>query len=92
MLELAYKKISEKDADIVLFAYNMYRENKKADKQFKTCLYDNKIFPSDCFSGVEFAKHVFDISPAPWNKMYRRDFIIKNNLIFANLMTSFLYY
>ena len=85
MLELAYKKISEKDADIVLFAYNMYRENKKADKQFKTCLYDNKIFPSDCFSGVEFAKHVFDISPAPWNKMYRRDFIIKNNLIFANL-------
>ncbi len=58
-----------------LNTYN-YDDSYLSINVFPKDLFDKKFLPSEC---TDF---LFRISVTPWNKIYRRDFILKNNLFF----------
>lgn len=84
MLELSAEKAEETGADICVFPVKGFNT--------KTGLvYD---LPTSCspgplqqgvFSRKDDPKHIFSFThPAPWNKLFRREFILNNNLQFQN--------
>ncbi len=84
MLELTVKKAEETDADICVFpAEGFNNRNGRVYALPTTCC------PSPLQQGVFSRKddplHIFCFTqPGPWNKLFRKDFIIKNGLEFQN--------
>ena len=76
LLEIAYLRAEEKQADIVFYDFESYvgQLQTKSKNRFS--------------ESVNLAEKKFSFSlsnPACWTKLYRRDFIQKNNLTFQNL-------
>lgn len=83
-LEKMILKADELNTDILIFGGLSYydRQGKKggysADKLPKK--YFNKVFASK-----DIKKDVFKFPSTAWTKLYRRDFLIKNNIKFQNI-------
>lgn len=89
MLELMYNKMEKYDADIAISS--AYKFDDKTGEEVITNYMLNKDVYGDlnCFSPMEIKDNIFQLTVAnAWGKMFRRDFIIKNNLKFQNLKNS----
>ena len=75
-------------ADIVLFGGNRFdtRKSKLGNFEFlNTSLLPQK----ECFSKEDLPHNLFQlINPAPWTKLFRRDFVSRNGLLFQALKNS----
>jgi glycosyltransferase involved in cell wall biosynthesis len=91
LLEEMYNSITINDCDICVCSVNSYdhvtRETKPMPWMCKT-----KFIPE----GVVFSKENKDLNkylycfttPAPWNKMFKRSFVERNNLLFNNTRSA----
>lgn len=89
LLEKAYTRAESSQSDIVLFGAQKYDTFTK--KFEKTNLYfDRKFLPAKkVFSYKDIPDHIMMITtPAPWTKLYRREFIAKEKLEFQPLQNS----
>ncbi len=91
MLEKAYTRIKETDAEICVFRADRIDQVKKIKSGMEwTCRTERCNLDSDkCFSKDTNPKHVFDFTiTAPWNKLFKKSFILENNLEFQNIRSA----
>lgn len=87
MLEKMYSKATSENADVVVCDYVQYDES----TGFKCFIrvprwFRQKWCEDSGLSNKENRIYAFEtIIHAPWNKLYRREFIIKENLCFSNV-------
>nr|WP_295161678.1 glycosyltransferase [uncultured Methanobrevibacter sp.] len=83
-LKLTYELAEKKEVDFVIFqAINYYMDKDEyieEENYSMTKLADH--VGDSVFSYRDVKDYVFDISVTPWSKLYRRDFIEKNNIRF----------
>lgn len=81
-LELAYNKMSQENVDVLFFDYYKYFEKTKEKYEIKyTNVY--KIFENKPFSPKEAGKILFNSNCLTF-KMYKTDFIKKNEIKYSN--------
>ncbi|MCD7782066.1 MAG: glycosyltransferase [Methanosphaera sp.] len=83
-LELTYNRAQEKNVDFVMFKAINY--DYPTDTYYETEVYSmNKIYEKvgdDVFDYHDIGNLMFEASVTPWSKLYRRDFVMKNNIRF----------
>ena len=76
----------EVNADIVVCGGYQYNSNTKEKKIAKGFLKYELISEYDCFSYKDIPEYIFVFTnPAPWNKLFRRKFLIERNIRFQNI-------
>ncbi len=91
MLEKAYARIKETDAEICVFRADRLNQVTKIKSGMEwTCRPERcKLDSNKCFSKDTNPKHVFDFTiTAPWNKLFKKSFILENNLEFQNTRSA----
>lgn len=87
MLEEAYHKIEEKKADIVMYEFR-HVSSEYIHKKLQVCHsgeYINK-YCKNTFSVRECEAYEFIIwASGPWNKLYKKEFIERNEIVFQDL-------
>lgn len=85
-LELTYDAAIEKDVDFVLFKSLNYDDAN--DRYYETEVFSmNKIAAvvgENIFNYKDIGELMFGAIVTPWSKLYKRDFVIKNNLRFPD--------
>jgi glycosyltransferase involved in cell wall biosynthesis len=81
MLKTMYQQITEQSADVVICNYKRFDT---VTKEYSEEVLAGQDAPSGVFNANDIPELIFNIfSGVPWNKLYRKDFLIKNNLTFA---------
>lgn len=89
LLEKTYQKGKENEADIVLFGGRKY--NSKTGEFQEAPYYFHRDYLGDLtvFSRKDIPEKIMLVSsPAPWTKLYRRQFVIDEKLEFQNFPNS----
>lgn len=75
--------ISSEKVQMIGFGYNIYKQNKiiKTVKSEYTFSINEKKLSTDSFNKIFNSVSLFEV----WNKIYNRDFLIKNQLEFTNM-------
>lgn len=87
MLEVAYDKIEEKKADIVVFDFR-HVPSGSIHKKLRICHGEEfrNRYCKEPFSAAKCEPYeMISWGSAPWNKLYRRAFIEDNHLVFQDL-------
>lgn len=86
MLLSMYEKAESEGAEICLCGAKNFNE-KTGEYSFPIHYLNTNYLPqSTPFSAKDMSKRIFNaISPAPWSKLFRRDFVLKNKLQFQPL-------
>lgn len=86
LLEKSYNAISENDADVVIFGYDMY-DKKDLSKLFGSVSIDSGVYIGKDEVRRLFVKHYHNafIVLTAWNRLYKRSFLIDNELFFPSL-------
>lgn len=83
-LELSYNRAEEKDVDFVIFKAINY--NNARDEYYETEVYSMKkvynLVGDSVFNYKDLGELIFGMSVTPWSKLYKRDFIVNNKIIF----------
>jgi len=89
LCDIAYSTIKSVDADVALFGAYKYDETTNTTTLMKWMV-DQRYLPKNTpFSPEDIPECIFQVStPAPWSKIFRRQFILDNNLWFQNLNNS----
>lgn len=85
MLQKAYECAEASQADIVVFGGEQFREDIKSIEPFPALLRENLLpeLSGNSFDNKIKTENLLSFTnPAPWNKLFRRDFILKNQLQF----------
>lgn len=81
MFEILYDNAKRTGAEVVKANFNIYRENTKNHIEFceilSQCPY-NEIFSS------ESNNEIFNVQNSVWSAIYKRDFLVTNNIFFLN--------
>lgn len=89
MLEKAFDKAEEEQAELVIFKADFYNEKLHT---FSPCIYglrENMLPDHRPFAGVEIEKDVFKVVVGwAWDKLFRADFVRENGLQFQEQRTS----
>lgn len=89
MLAEAYGKCSSLKADIGIFRIRRYMHETKEYSAAGWTLNTKYIPPKEVFSHRDIPQHIFFISsPGPCNKLFKRDFILKNKLQFQETRSA----
>lgn len=89
LLLLAYKKCKKEKLDIVLFDYKKYNELSGKEMRYTMPLPIKRKCASKVFSNYDIERFSFQLCPTgPWIKMYRRGFLLQNNIYFQSLSNS----
>lgn len=89
MLEKAYNRSYELNADICIFRAKSYDDVNKKESLIKWCFRDYWIPNKECFSGIDVSDRLFNLGALwAWDKLFKRDFIISNNISFQNQRTA----
>lgn len=90
MLEKAYKKIEECSADICVFQATYFDNETGALKHFPPeLLRKNELPDKEVFSYKDIKNNIFTFTNgAPWNKIYRKEFLDKNCIRFQDLRNT----
>ena len=87
MIEKSYARAEETEADICVFGGELYFED-TGEHRPSPNLCRTDLCPETVFSAKDHPEDIFAIStPGPWNKLYRREFIIGNGITFPKLRT-----
>lgn len=89
LLENTYREIKTKNADMLLFNCAKVNEQNQILEIFNCVNTDYSVYNSvfkfiDVMQNIPLCKFL----TAPWNRMLRRDFLIKNKIYFQNLTSS----
>ncbi len=88
-LELFYKKATESDADITICKSQRLNQTTGELKALESVIREEFLNDKTVFSPRDISKHIFQFCIGwPWDKLYKRDFIQNNNLIFQDLRQS----
>ncbi len=89
MLELSVSRAEETAADIVVFGgYNLDPRTNTA-KVRPSYLKEHLVSGLEVFSRKDIPDHILTLSnPAPWNKLYRRDFVKTRDLRFMSTRSA----
>lgn len=86
MLEKAYSEINKTKSDIVWFRSNMWEHNNHEFIESPWTLRDWEMPPFRPFSGFNVSEKVFNMgSCTPWDKMFRKSFIERENIRFQSI-------
>jgi glycosyltransferase involved in cell wall biosynthesis len=89
MLEKAYTKIAENNADMVVFKSDQYREDLNTIVNVKWTLKSEYIPPYRPINFRTFTGNVFKVFVGwAWDKLFSKDFVDKYNLRFQEQRTS----
>ena len=89
MLELAYKKAEEDRADFVVFKSDQYYTEENRYAEVPWTLREKEIPPYTPFSHRQMTDNIFKVFVGwAWDKLYSREFVEKNNLLFQEQRTS----
>ena len=83
-LEETYNVAEQRDVDFVIFqAINYYMDTGKlveAENYSMNALADQ--VGDSVFNWEDVKEHIFNITVTPWSKLYNREFVMKNNIIY----------
>lgn len=86
MLEKAYVKAEETEAEIVLFGGCEYDDKNGSFRKVASILNDAVVPEKEVFSYKDCKKDIYQLSQGmAWNKLYRRSFLAKYNLRFQRI-------
>ncbi|REE84495.1 glycosyl transferase family 2 [Paenibacillus taihuensis] len=86
MLEISYNRCAEYDADLGTYDYYKYNNITKSTFHLSFPLYFMREFEGSCFSFEQLNDQVFQlINCAPWNKLYKRVFVIESGFKFQDI-------
>lgn len=90
LLELAYKRAQETDADIVAFNGYTFTNDDISTKKTKPGYNKNVLGDSSCvFSYKDYSENILSIvNVVPWNKLIKTDFIKENNIHFEEISST----
>ncbi len=89
MLEKSVAKAEETGADICVFRANRINHETGEISAMPWTMRINKCPAGDIFSIKTNAKYIYEFTTAaPWNKFYRRDFVVKYGLTFQETRQS----
>lgn len=89
MLELAYEKAEEDEADFVVFKSDQYYTEKEKFVEVPWTLREKEIPPYTPFNHRQMTDNIFKVFVGwAWDKLYNRDFVLKNHLLFQEQRTS----
>lgn len=90
LLEKVYAKITETNSDVAVFGYDIFTEKNNKIIPFGSVSVDDKIFTDDKSVKKFFTEQYFNsfVVLSACNRMYRRSFIIDNELFFPELRRS----
>lgn len=81
MLRAMYQQATTQDTDIVICNYKRFDT---VTEEYSENVLNGRYAPEHVFEANDIPKHIFNIfSGVPWNKLYRKDFLIENSLTFA---------
>ncbi len=84
MLELSVKKAEDTGADICVFPADGFNHQSGKSYPLPTTCCPGPL-QQGVFSRSDDPKHIFSFTnPAPWNKLFRKDFILENRIDFQN--------
>ena len=86
----AVEKIDQSGADICVFPADRFNQVTKNKSPMRwTCNTDLIPVDSEIFARHTNAKNIFWFTtPAPWNKLFRKSFIIDNQILFQNTRSA----
>ena len=86
LLKTSYEIASKYDIDILVFDFECIHKNNLSCQYYRNQLFKYPFPINEIFSPEDISDYIFTFSRGvPWNKLFKRDFIIKNNLRFLNL-------
>ena len=86
LLKTSYEIASKYDIDILVFDFECIYNNKISCQYYRNRLFKYPFPINEVFSPEDISDNIFTFSRGvPWNKLFKRDFIIRNNLRFLNL-------
>jgi len=89
MLESMYNRAKDRKADIVFSDFYVFDEIKQENQpSFRgvNAIREKYMPRTSTFSSLDCIEHIYQIdTSAVWNKIYRRKFIVDNNIHFAEL-------
>lgn len=89
MLKLAYDKAEEDKADFVVFNSDQYYTEKDKFVEVAWTLRVKEIPPYTPFNHRQMTDNIFKVFVGwAWDKLYNREFVEKNNLVFQEQRTS----
>ncbi len=90
LLQLAYNRAQETDADIVAFNGYTFTNDDISTKKIKPGYNKNVLGDSSCvFSYQDYPENIMSIvNVVPWNKLIRTDFIKENNIRFEEISST----
>ncbi len=89
MLEIAYQKCAEYDADLGTYDCAKVNQITKSTIQMSFPLYFARRIGSNSFNVEQFNDQAFQlIHCVPWNKLYKRTFVIESGVEFQDLPNS----
>ena len=89
MLELAFKKAEEDKADFVVFNSDQYYTDRKQFVEVSWTLRIKELPPYTPFNHRQMTDNIFKVFVGwAWDKLYNREFVEKNNLLFQEQRTS----
>lgn len=81
-----YKKITHLDVDVCIFEYNSISPSGCCKSN---SLYKSINIPQNCtFSFSDFEQALIYSDVVPWNKLYKRSFLIENNIKFDDIQCA----
>ena len=85
LLKTSYEIASKYDIDILVFDFECIHNNISC-QYYRNWLFKYPFPINEVFSQEDISDYIFIFSRGvPWNKLFKRDFIIRNNLRFLNL-------
>ncbi len=89
LLEKTYARGVDQNADVVLFSADRYDNRKGEYLESPWLLEEQYAEGRDVFSAEDIHERIFQISsPAPWTKLFRRQFILNEHLQFQGIRSS----
>lgn len=89
LLEKTYHKAKSTDADIVIFGARKYNTATKVSEKTRLYFKPELLPKKRIFSRRDVPDRIMTItSPAPWTYLYRREFLLRQNLQFQPLQNS----
>lgn len=90
LLEKVYAKITETNSDVAVFGYDIFTENNGKIIPYASVGVDDKIFTDEKEVKKFFTEQYFNsfVVLSACNRMYRRSFLVDNELFFPGLRRS----
>lgn len=83
-LEKLYNKITQDNADITICTWNKFNDKngKIISNEYSKLKNIPKEFDNKTFNWKDIKTNIFKQTTVPWDKLYKREFLIKNNINF----------